>query len=327
MRTLRGFISCLAACTALVGGNAAAAADAYPNRSIRMVVPFTAGGNADIVARILTQELSNQLGQTIVIDNRGGANGIIGTDAVAKSPPDGYTLLFTTGSQAINPIISRKLPYDTLGDFAPVALVGITASHVLVVNPNSPFMTVQQLIDDGKKPDTKLSFGSAGVGNTMHLVGEYFKMLTHTSMLHVPYRGSAPAVNALMAGEIGFLFLNPVGAIEQVKQGNLRALAVTGPQRLKQLPDVPTMAEAGLPEFDLNGGWQGIFTTAGTPPDVIKKLNEKVAATLKVPSVRLRIEEIGMAPAGGPPTELNDYLKKDMKKFAEIAKAANIKPE
>ncbi|MDX3907159.1 MAG: tripartite tricarboxylate transporter substrate binding protein [Pigmentiphaga sp.] len=311
---------------AAVAAAAAAGAETFPSRPIKVVVPFTAGGNADTVARILTQELSRQLGQGIVIDNRGGANGIIGSDIVAKAPPDGYTLLFTTGSHAINPIVSDKLPYDTVKDFAPVALVGVTGSHVLVVPPSSPFKTLQQLVEAGRKPDSKLSFGSAGVGNTMHLVGEYFKMLTGTHLLHVPYRGSAPAVNALMAGEVQLVFLNPVGAVEQVKQGNLRALAVSGDGRLAQLPDVPTMAEAGLPQFDLNGGWQGLFAPGGTPLQVIATLNEKVNQALKTPAVSERLQAIGMQPAGGPPQALADYVRQDMKKFSEIAKAADIRP-
>lgn len=299
----------------------------YPSRPIRMVVPFPAGGNADVVARLVSQALAVQLGGNIIIDNRGGANGIIGTEAVARAPADGYTLLFTTGSQAINPLISRDLPYDTLHDFLPVALVGVTESHLLVVNAASPIRSVRQLIDEARAPDSKLSYGSAGVGNTMHLVGEYFKSLTHTNLLHVPYRGSGPAINALMTGEVQLLFLNPVGAIDLVKQGSFRALAVTGKQRLPQLPDVPTLAEAGVPAFDLDAGWQGIFAPAGTPPQIVHKLNGAVAAVLKSPRLRQRLDALAMRPAGGPPAELDTYLHKDMEKFAQVVKTAHIVPQ
>jgi tripartite-type tricarboxylate transporter receptor subunit TctC len=325
MKVLNRFMKLLGLGAMAMAINASAAD--FPDRPIRLVIPFPAGGNADIIARLLCMEWTKQLGQTIVIDNRGGANGIIGTDAVAKSPPDGYTLLFTTGSQAINPLISRKLPYDTMKDFTSIALTGVTESHVLVVNAASPIKSVKQLIEEGKSPDTKLSYGSAGVGNTMHLVAEYFKLLTNTHYLHVPYRGSAPAVNALAANEVSFLFLNPVGAFDQIKQGTFRALAVTGKQRSDQLPDVPTIGEAGVPQFDLDAGWTGIFGPANIPPDVVKKLNATLDAALKSPALKQRFIGLGMNPAGGPPSELDAYMKKDMAKFAEVVKAANIQPE
>ncbi|MES2187185.1 MAG: tripartite tricarboxylate transporter substrate binding protein [Pseudomonadota bacterium] len=310
---------------AAVAGSALAASGSYPNAPITMVVPVSAGASADTITRILTVEMSALLGQSIVIDNRAGANAIIGTNVVAHARPDGYTLLSATGSHAINAILYKKLPYAAK-DFRPVAIIGVTDAHVVVVKPGSPYTSVRQLVDAAKAPDSRISYGSGGVGNPTHLVGEYFRMLTHTKLLHVPYKGGAPAINALMAGDVTFLFANPVGVMEQIRQGLLKPIAVTGKQRLPQLPDVPTMAEAGFPEYSLSAGWQGIFAPRATPPEAVKKLNEAVNTALKNDKVRQRLIDLGLVPVGGTPADLDALMQRDMAQYGDVIRRAQVLP-
>ncbi|WP_299451364.1 tripartite tricarboxylate transporter substrate binding protein [uncultured Pigmentiphaga sp.] len=313
--------------TAVTAATAASPGGTFPERTIKLLLPFAPGGNPDTVSRILAQELTKSLGQAVVVENRAGANAIIATDLVAKAPADGYTLLYTTGSHVINPILYRSLPYDTDKDFTPVVLVGSTRGQVLVVNPSLPAANVQELIQLARSTTSNITYGSAGIGNTMHLVAEYFNYKAGTHMVHVPYKGAAPAMNAVMSGEVKLAFLNPVSAIEQVKHGKLRALGVTGSTRFPQMPDVPTIAEAGVPGFEVQGGWQGVFAPAGTPPEVVAKLNKAFNDVMASPAIRQRFESMGLDVAGGSPEDMSRYLAKETEIYQDIARAAKIEKQ
>ncbi|GGX01044.1 MFS transporter [Pigmentiphaga litoralis] len=302
-------------------------AQTYPDRPIKVLLPFSPGGNPDTVARILAQELTKTFGQTVLIDNRAGANGIIATEAVANAPADGYTLLYTTGSHVINPLLYKKLPYDTAKDFLPVSLVGVTRGQVLVANPRLAATNVKELVALARPAQSNITYGSAGVGNTMHMVAEYFNSKAGTHLVHIPYKGAAPAMNAVISGEVQLAFLNPVSAIEQVKQGKLKALAVTGSSRIPQLPDVPTVKEAGVAGFEVEGGWQGFFAPAGTPADVIAKLNRTLDEVLKAPEMTQRFASMGLDVAGGSPQDMAVHLQKETTVYAQIAEAAKIQKE
>jgi tripartite-type tricarboxylate transporter receptor subunit TctC len=295
----------------------------YPTRPVRMVMPFAPGGPTDIVARILSERLQARLSQGFVIENRAGANGIIGTDHVAKSAPDGYTLLVAPTSHAINPSIYKKLPYDTLKDVASVAYLGASTCMVMVVGSQVPAKSVAEFLKLNKT-----AYAAAGVGNFTHLAGEYFNMNAKADVLAVQYKGAGPMVAALYSGEVQAAFLGPVQAIGLMKDGRLRPLAVTGLKRLPQLPDVPTLAESGFPGYDLDGGIQAaVYAPAKTPRDIILKLNREINAVLAEPAVKERFEQLALEGAGGPPEALDRQLSSKMEKYAAIVKAAKIEPE
>lgn len=290
-------------------------------------MPFGPGGPTDLVARLLADHLGKQLGQPIVVENRAGANGIIGTSAVANAEPDGYTLLLAPTSHTINPSL-YKLPYDTVNDFASVVYIGNSPGMVLVVNNDVPATSVEELVKLASDPKNNIAFGSAGKGNLLHIAGEYFNRQTGTSMLHVPYKGAGAIINDLYAGQIHVAFLGPPQATELLKGGKLRALAVTSPQRIPQLPDIPTMAESGYPGYSFDGGIQAaVYAPAGTPPDVIKKLNEAFNKVLDEPAIRERFNTLALDVGGGPPEVLDQQVANRMKGYSEILRAANIQPE
>lgn len=298
----------------------------YPNRPIKVVMPFAPGGPTDIVARIVSERLSARIDQPVVIENRAGANGIIGTDHVAKSAPDGYTLLVAPTSHAINPSIYKKLPYDTLKDFVPVVYLGASRAMVMVVGRDVPARAPQDFVALAKKQNT--AYAAAGIGNFTHLAGEYFNMMAGTNVLAVQYKGAGPMVQALYSGEVQAAFLGPVQAIGLVKDGRLRPLAVTSPQRLPQLPELPTMAESGFPGYDLDGGIQAaVYAPAKTPRDIVLKLNREINAVLAEPAVKARFDQLALEGAGGPPEELHRQLTTKMQKYASIVKAAKIELE
>lgn len=298
----------------------------YPTRTVRMVMPFAPGGPTDIVARVVAERLTARLGQPVVVENRAGANGIIGTEHVARAAPDGYTLLVAPTSHAINPSIYKKLPYDTLRDFASVSYLGASPCMVLVVGKGVDAKGPRDLVALAK--GGKLAYGSAGTGNFTHLAAEYFNMVTGTNLLHVPYKGAGPMVAALYSGEIQVAFLGPVQAINLVKDGRLRALAVTGEKRLPQLPDVPTMKESGFADYDFDGGIQAaVYAPAQTPPAIIQMLNREINALLDEPEVKARFQQMALEGAGGPPEMLDRQVKTKMEKYAAIVKAAKIEPE
>jgi tripartite-type tricarboxylate transporter receptor subunit TctC len=296
----------------------------YPNKPIRLLVPFSAGGSPDLLARVISIQASKQLGQNIVVENRLGANGIIAGEAVANAPPDGYLLLMTTGSHAINPSIYKKLPYDTKNDFAPVCLFAIAPALTLVVNPGSPIKNFKEFLELARKPDGNVSYGSPGTGNTLHLAGELLNSMAGTKMLHVPYKGAAPALNAVMAGEVTACYLSTTAAVLAVKAGQVRPLAVTSAQRMPSLPDVPTMAESGVPGMDYNGGWSGVFAPAKTPKAIVQKLSAELNKAMQAPDVKEKMLSWDNTPAMLSPDEFARFFQAEMDKFARIVKVANV---
>src|SRR5829696_9215659 len=318
---LAGALSCLAA----VAADAASPADNYPSRIVKMIVPFPAGGTTDIFARHIGDRLAKALGHNFVIDNRGGAGGNIGSDAVAKADPDGYTLLIgTVGTHAINHSLYARMPYDALKDFALVAFAA-GVPNVLVVNPkNVKATTVQELIAEAKSAPKKLNFASSGNGTSIHLSGEMFKQMTGVDIVHVPYRGSAPAVNDLIAGQVDLMFDNLPSSIQQVRSGNLRAIAVTSSKRSPAIPDKPTLAEAGLPGFEASS-WFALFAPKSTPSEITSKLNQEVRKALETPELQKRFADLGGEIQPMSPDELMAYVKAEHAKWAKVVKASGAK--
>jgi tripartite-type tricarboxylate transporter receptor subunit TctC len=320
---LAGALACLAAQAV----NAASPADTYPSRIVKMIVPFPAGGTTDIFARHIGDRLAKAFGHNFVIDNRGGAGGNIGSDAVAKADPDGYTLLVgTVGTHAINSSLYTRMTFDPVKDFAPVAfLAGVP--NIMEVNPkNVKATTVKDFIAEAKAAPKKLSFASSGNGTSIHLSGEMFKQMTGVELVHVPYRGSAPAVNDLIAGQVDLMFDNLPSSIEQVRGGNLRAIAVTSLKRSAALPDVPTIAESGLPGFDASS-WFAIFAPAKTPPEIVAKLNAEVLKALADPELQKRFADIGGEIRPYKPDELGAFVKAEIEKWAKVVKTSGAKIE
>jgi tripartite-type tricarboxylate transporter receptor subunit TctC len=315
----------------LLGGAAmlpavARAAEPFPNRPIRLVVPYPAGGGTDIVGRVLGQKLHESLGQAVVIDNRGGAGGAIGTGMAAKSAPDGYTLLLVPTSHVINPSISAKLPYDTERDFAPITMVA-SAAILMAVNPRVPAKTIRDFVEAAKaQPQTLANYGSAGTGTVFHLTGELFKQLTGLSLQHVPYRGGAPTITALLAGEIPLAFETMLALQPHVRAGTLRALAVTSPRRSAIMPDIPTTAEAGFPSLVADNSY-ALFAPAGTPAPILARLHDAAVAALAQPGVRDQLREQGAEVVGNSPAELAAYVSAEIPKWAALARQAGVKPE
>ena len=302
----------------------AAAEAGYPTKPIRLVVPFPAGGTTDILARATAQKLSEALGQQVIVDNRPGAGGNIGTELVAKAPPDGYTLLMgTVGTHAINASLYSKLPYDHVKDFTPVILVA-GVPNVLVVNPALPVNSVQELIAYGKANPGKLNFASSGSGTSIHLSGELFKTLTGVQMTHVPYKGSAPALTDLMGGQVQLMFDNLPSSLAFIKAGKLRALGVTSTTRAAALPDVPTLVEAGVPGFEASS-WFGIVAPAGTPRDIVMRINTEVAKWLASPDARDKLSAQGAIAASGSPEDFARHIASETTKWARVVKESGAK--
>ena len=272
-------------------------------------------------------QLGAQTGQTFVIENKPGANGILGAEALAKSAPDGYTIMITSSGFVAAPSVYKKLPYDTEKDFAPVTNLVENPGIFVAVNPGVPARTLQELIDLARKPDSKLSYGTPGVGNTLHLSGEFFNARAGTTILHIPYKGAGPAVAAAMSGETQVMFSTPPAVLAQLKAGKLRALAYTDSKRHPQMPDVPTAAEAGLPNYTHSGGWFGMFAPAGTPPEILNRLHTEVKTAFANAQFRERLSALGADPVGDTPAEFKAAVSADIKRFAEIARLAKIQPE
>jgi len=299
------------------------AAGAYPNRPIRMLVPFPAGGSIDPVARLLGQKLNEAWGQPVIVDNRPGANTIIGTEALAKSAPDGYTVLITASTHVINSLLVPALPYDSVKDFMPVATL-YKSEFLLVVNPTVAANNLQELIALAKSKPGALNYATSGNGNANHLAGELFGMTAGIKMSSVPYKGGGPAINDLLGGQVQAMFSVPVSVIGQVKAGKLRALAYTGDTPLPGLTQVPTFAQAGLPGFDIKS-WVGIFLPAATPKAIVDKLSEETARILAMPDVRAKLEEQGQVPFVQSPAQFTSLMTAERAKYAEIIRASNIK--
>jgi tripartite-type tricarboxylate transporter receptor subunit TctC len=296
-------------------------AQAFPNKGLRLVVPFPPGAGTDMFARVLALKLSESLGQPVVVDNRPGGGAIIGTDIVAKSPPDGYTLLLSTTSHAINPSVYSKLPYDTLRDFATVTQVA-TVPTVLVVHSSLPVTTAQDLVAFARSRPGELNVGSAGSGTVFHLAAELFKSMAGIDMVHVPFKGGAAALAALLANQVNVLFETSLTVGPQVKAGKLRPLAVGSLKRSSAMPELPTLAESGFPGFSAEN-WYGVYVPAGTPREIVKRLNHDIVNALSQPDVRERFESQGAELIGNTPEQHEEFLKVEMAKWAWIARLAN----
>jgi tripartite-type tricarboxylate transporter receptor subunit TctC len=314
----------------LLGGAAAAwplptLAQTYPTRPVRIIVPFAPAGPTDVFARLLVQKLSQNLGQQFYIENQVGAGGNIGMGNAARAAPDGYTIVFVSTSYIVNPSLYAKIPYDPFKDFAPVTLAAISP-NVLTVHPSIPAQTVKELIAEIKANPSKYSFASAGLGTTPHLSGELFKLSQGLDLVHVPFNGSAPAIQSALAGHtpIAFTVVTPV--VPQVKEGKLRALAVTTPKRSPALPDVPTLAEAGLPDQEADT-MQGILVPAGTPKAIIDLLHSEIVKVMALPDVKERMAVLGFEPVANMPEEFAARIKAEIPKWGKVIRDANIKAE
>jgi tripartite-type tricarboxylate transporter receptor subunit TctC len=329
MKTLTWIAPALLALTSSLTASlslAQTAAQNYPQKPIRMIVPFTPGGSTDILARSIGQELSKAWGQSVIIENIAGAGGSIGADKAAKSPADGYTLLMGhIGTLAVNPSLYPKLPYNPVKDFAPVAWVA-RVPNVLVVNPNVPAKSVQELVALAKSKPGQLSYGSGGNGSAANLATEYFKMQTETAILHIPYRGTAPAVTDLMGGQIQMLFTGAPAVMGQVKNGQLRALAVSSPKRLDALPDLPTVAEAGYKNFEADQ-WYGVVAPAGTPRDIVLKLNQQINVALNSAELKKRLTTEGAVATPETPEAFGKLIAQEIERWRPVITSGRVKAD
>ena len=299
------------------------AAQQYPAKAVRMVVGFAPGGGTDLVARIIGQKMNESWGQPVLVDNRAGATGTIGADLVAKAPPDGYTLLMGhVNSHGIAPNLFKKLPYDAERDFQMVAYVGYVP-NVLVIHPSIPAKNVKELIAIAKAQPGTLNYASSGVGSTQHLAGELFTLLTGARIVHVPYKGSGPAVVDLLAGHVSMNFDTMPPVLPHIKSGRMRALALTTPKRSPQLPNVPTMMEVGLKGFDMTN-WYGIMAPAKTPRDIVMKVNAEANRIMALPDAKGKLEEAGTQLDPGSPEQFASFLKSEIAKYSKLVKAANV---
>ena len=306
------------------GGVPREAAD-YPSKPIRFVVPSSPGGGADVIARSLAPRMAERLGKPLVVENRSGAGGIIGYEIVAKAPADGYTLLIVAGGYTLNPSLYSKLPYDTLRDFERVSLIAC-APNLLVVNPSIPVTSVRELIAFARAKPNYLDYASSGVGTTSYLSAEIFKAMTGVEMVHVPYKGAGDSTSAAIAGQVHLIFSTPNALMPQARAGRLRALGVTSARRLPAIPEVPTIAEAGLAGYEVNNCY-GVLVPAKTPDGIVRKLNAETLRILRQPEIRANLEGLGFEVLGTTPAQFTAFALSDMAKWAKDLKAAGIKPQ
>jgi tripartite-type tricarboxylate transporter receptor subunit TctC len=303
----------------------ASSAAGYPDHPVRLVVPFAPGGGADTLARIVGQSLSERLSQPVVIDNRGGAGGVVGTELVARASPDGYTLLLGTQStHGTNPNLYKKLPYDPVEGFAPVTLLA-SVPNVLVVNPSVAASSVKELISLAKRTRGGLNYASVGVGSSQQLVAELFKSRAGIDMVHVPYRGTGPALNDLMSGQVQLMFTNLITSVPHIVSGRLKGLAVTSSKRSSVAPNLPALAET-FPKFEASS-WYALLAPANTPAPVVVALNRHVTSILSTERIRARLASVGAEPVGGSPEDLAAHIREEIRKYAEAVRLANIQPE
>jgi tripartite-type tricarboxylate transporter receptor subunit TctC len=320
----RNFLHLAAGAAALPAASRIARAQAYPARPVRLIVPIAPGGATDILARLMGQWLSERLGQQFVIDNRPGGGTNIGTEAVVRAPPDGYTLLVVSSANAINATLYDKLNFVFLRDIAPVAGV-LRGPYVLVVNPSVPTKSVPEFIAYAKANPRKVNMASAGTGTGTHVAGELFKMMAGVDMLHVPYRGGGPAFNDLLGGQVQVMFPTTVGSIGHIRAGRLRALAVTTATRSEALPDIPTVAEF-VPGYEASV-WFGLGAPNGTPAEIVDKLNKEINASFGDPNIKARLADLGGTVLAGSPADFGKLMTDDTEKWGQVIRAANIKPE
>jgi tripartite-type tricarboxylate transporter receptor subunit TctC len=309
----------------LFAGAAAAGAQTYPSKPVRIIVPFAAGGVADILPRIVGQKLSEKWGEPVIVDNKAGASGNIGMAEGARAAPDGYTLVLApTGNLTVNPFLF-KLPFDTARDLTPITVLA-TSPNVLVVNPSVPARDFRELVAYAKANPGKLNFASPGEGSGAHLAGELLNIEAGIQVQHVPYKGIAPAVNDLLGGQVQMMFAGISTVLQHVKAGKLVALAIAAPKRSAQLPSVPTVAESGLPGFDVTS-WYGLVVRSGTPPEVIRKIQRDVADVLRIDEVRVKLDDLGLDPVGNTPAEFEKMIASESRKWSDIVRKANIQPQ
>ena len=297
-------------------------AQSYPNRPIRMIIPQPAGGTMDTNARALSEPLARELGQNIVIDNRSGANGIIAGEMLAKAPPDGYTLLFTSSSLIYNQVINKKIPFNALRDFVPITQMAQTFGYFVLVNPQISVANMRELVELSKK--RQVAYGSGGIGNSQHFLGELINIRSGAKLVHVPYKGLAPLIAAVISNEVQVGLATPLTVNQHIKSGRLRALAYTGDKRYPQMPELPTMAEAGVPDCVFEPGGHGIYAPAATPMAIVNKIQGAVHAAVRTPKMLEHLSHGGYVPVGNTPAEFRRYLEADLKRIAEIARLAKI---
>ena len=302
------------------------AADAYPNKPIRMVVTFPAGGPTDVIMRVIGQKLSDGWGYPTVVDNRGGAGGIIGTEIVARAAPDGYTFLVgTAGGMSINPALQPRLAYDPFRDFTPVAMLVINP-QILVVHPAVPAKTLKELVALAKSRPGQFNFASAGTGTATHLGLELLKLTAGIDVVHVPYKGGAPAVADLIAGQVQMLFVSIPSVLPHVRAGKLKAIAVSSAKRSASAPDIPTVAESGYPDFEYSN-WNALFAPAATPPQIVRKMNAEIVRILDDPEVKRRLTSLGADPAADTPAALAQYMRNDHERWKKVIRTAGLRPQ
>lgn len=314
----------LTAAFSLIACGASIAQSDYPNRPVRLIVPSSPGGGTDILTRIITPGFSERLGQTVIVDNRPGAGSIIGNDVVAKSAPDGYTLLMGISTLAILPSMHEKLPYDAIRDLAPITQT-VAAPNILVVHPSLPVRSVKQLIAFARKRPGELNFASAGLGSNPHLSMELFLTMAKVKMVHVAYKGSGPAMVDLVSGQVEVMTSTMLSGLPHVRSGRLRGLAVTGAKRVGVLPDLPTIAEAALPDYEAVQ-WYGLFAPAKTPREIIAKLHTAMVSVLEMPAIKERFAADGALLGGNTPEAFARFLRSETEKWANVVRAAGIKP-
>jgi tripartite-type tricarboxylate transporter receptor subunit TctC len=322
----RSIVSGLATMALTILMSDAVLGQAYPTRPIHIVVPSSPGaGVTDIMARLVGQHLSARIGQQIVVDNRPGASGIIGAEFVSRAAPDGYTLLIANVSLIVNPFLYPKMPYDPLKDFIPVTNLN-SAPLMLVVHPSVPAKSLTELIAYAKSHPGRLNYGSGGLGSTPYLAAELFKSLAGIDVVHVPYKGGGPALSDLVGGQLSFMIENMPGTMPYVRANNLRALAITSPQRSELAPELPTMAEAGVPGYEISG-WNGLFAVKGTPPEIVARLHSDVAKILRTAEVRQELAALGAEPVGDTPEEFAAFLKADVARWGKIIQEKGIRSD
>jgi tripartite-type tricarboxylate transporter receptor subunit TctC len=313
------------ACAGALACGTAVAQGTYPNRPIRLIVPFSPGGTSDFTARVVAQKVSQTIGQSMVVENKGGAAGTIGADFVAKAAPDGYTIMLTDTTFAIVPGITGKLPYDPLKDFAPLTL-GVKVPSLVCVNPGMPVKTLKELMEYARKNPGKVAYGSGGVGTAVHLAGAFLANIAGAEMIHVPYKGAGPAISDVVAGQLQLVIPSMPTVVPFVKSGRLRALAITATKRNEQVPEVPTVAEAGLPNYDATS-WFGFSAPAATPRAIIDKLNREMVAALNDKEVRETLIKQGSDVSPMTPEQFSTFIADEMKKWAQVAKESHVTAE
>ena len=317
------FIYLLFGLLGLLAGSVSA--QTYPTKPVKIVVPSAPGGGTDIVARLLAQSFSKALGQNFIVENKPGAGNLIGIETVARAPADGYTLLFVASPLVLNPILFKKVNYDPIKDFSPISLAA-TAPNILVVHPSTPASNVKEWVELAHKGQNKLSYASAGVGTSPHMSMELFNAMAGIQTLHIPYKGTTPAVTDLLGGQVNAMFSNALTVMPHIQSGKLRALAVSGNRRLELLPDVPTVMEAGIAQY-VSLQWYGLLAPAGTPPAVIQTINREMVKALQSKDIKDKLASEGAEPVGSTPAEFANLIKNDFDKWSKVAKSSGIEPQ